>query len=216
MKKISLRRIGCIFGVLLLVVTLFSISAFALERKETLAQDSNKNVDIKIEKDLDDYVASINSENKVMMDAELDDIITTITFSEYLSFEELNQYLDSYDLQAERLFLRGVNDDGTRVTVFTKTYLGMDKTEKMANEDAESLSYELVGVTAAYVFADSEQLSSICQDSRTYLADTSGDLYSSQNQLLTGYERNGKNIEDNYDMFPQPLTWDLENAGILE
>ena len=47
MKKISLRRIGCIFGVLLLVVTLFSISAFALERKETLAQDSNKNVDIK-------------------------------------------------------------------------------------------------------------------------------------------------------------------------
>ena len=216
MKKISLRRIGCILGVLLLVATLFSISAFALDGKEALAQDSNENVDIRIGKGLDDYVASINSENKVMLEAGLEDVITTITFSEYLSFEELNQYLDSYDLQAERLFLRGVNDDGTRVTVFTKTYLGMDKTEEMAKEDAESLGYELVGITAAYVFADSEQLSGICQDSRTYLADTSGDLYSSQNQLLSGYERNGENVEDNYGMFPQPLTWDLENAGILE
>jgi hypothetical protein len=216
MKKISLRRVGCIFGVLLLVVTLFSISAFALEGKETLAQDSNEDVDIRIEKDLDDYVASVNSENEAMLDEKLDDVITTITFSEYLSFEELNQYLESYGLQAERLFLRGVEDDGTRVTVFTKTYLGMDKTEEMAKEDAESLGYELVGVTAVYVFADSEQLSNICQDSRTYLADTSGDLYSPQNQLLSGYERNGESVEDNYDMFPQPLTWDLENAGILK
>lgn len=216
MKKISLRRIGCIFGVLLFVATLFSISAFALEEKETLVQDSNENVDIRIEKDLDDYVALINSENEAMLDAGLDDVITTITFSEYLSFEELNQYLNSYGLQAERLFLRGVEDDGTRVTVFTKTYLGMDKTEEIAKEDAESLGYELVGATAVYAFVDSEQLSNICQDSRTYLADTSGDLYSPQNQSLSGYERNGENIEDNYDMFPQPLTWELEDTGILK
>lgn len=164
---------------------------------------------------LSEYVEKIANDNAVLAEENLNDIITTITFSDYLTFEELEDYTESYNIEIVQLQLRGLMDDGTRVSIFTKTDLGLEETERLIREEALELDYQLVGATSIFALTNSSQLEQLSEDDRTYLADTSGDLYSPQNRMQVGAVRN--NIEENNstNLFPQPITWNLENLGLL-
>lgn len=201
-------------GILLALVTcmLFAMSAFAFSPEEqfnaVMATEEKSS-------DLNRYVEVVQNKNQMIMQTDMEDIVTTITFSKYLSFEELKDYLRLYDLKPMRLYLRGFEADGTRVTIFTKTDLGLEATESLIEDEAKTLGYDLEGITGIYTLVDSEKLAILNSDSCTYFADTSGDQASLTNQEISGIKRNNVNIEKDVSLFPQPLTWEIEDAGIL-
>lgn len=140
--------------------------------------------------------------------------MTTITFSEYLSFDELEEYVEQYNITVVQLQLRGLVEDGTRVTIFTRTDIGFEETENLIIDSARNEDYTIIGITGMYALEDSNKLSDVVTDSKTYLADTSGDSCFSQNQAANSVRQAASASQEG--AFPRPLTWDLENLGLLE
>ena len=216
MHKRILKFSSSIFCVLLLVAfCVAGISAFAIGATDNSVVVSDANAEIHDTVILAEYVDRIANENATLAEADLNDIVTTITFSDYLTFEELEDYTDSYNLEIVQLQLRGLMDDGTRVSIFTKTDLGLAETERLIMEESLELDYQLVGATSIFALTSSAQLEQLSDDSRTFLADTSGDLYSQQNHMQAGAVRNNVEGNNSTSLFPQPITWNLENLGLL-
>lgn len=156
---------------------------------------------------VDGYVQDIRLRNEALVLCDVDEINTTITFSEYLSFQEFKEYIESYDLEVAQLQARGLTQDGTRVSIFSRTDKGLEETEQILCDEALSEGFDFIGITGANVRISPKQLDAISEDSRTYLADTSGALTAQKSEIA---ER-----EELRDWFPQSLTWDLEDLGIL-
>lgn len=147
MQKKIFKYFSSIFSVLLLVAfCMGGISAFAIGVKESPEVTIDANADIHDTVLLSEYVEKIANDNAVLAEENLNDIITTITFSDYLTFEELEDYTESYNIEIVQLQLRGLMDDGTRVSIFTKTDLGLEETERLIREEALELDYQLDSV----------------------------------------------------------------------
>lgn len=171
----------------------------------------------KTEAGLSAYVNVINDINDLLGNKQLKDVITTITFSEYLEFESLQNYIENYGIDARQLQLRAITDDGTILTVFTRTDRGLQETESILNKQAEDGNYTLVGITAMNALVDGNNLKSISADTRTYLADTTGDMaFLGCNSDSNGDVRNSSIPSTTGGRFPHSLTWDLEELGILK
>lgn len=161
------------------------------------------------------YVDTTVTQSADLAAANLDDIITTITFSQYLSFDEFEAYVTAYNIDVAQLQLRGLMEDGTRVSIFSKTNKGFEETEQLLNQQATDEGFTIVGISGVNALVDSEMLSAVQSDSKTYLADTSADNFSTQNSNPNSATRNATEQQDRGGMFPQSLSWKLEDLGLL-
>lgn len=153
--------------------------------------------------------------NELLSEQSISDVITTITFSKYISFEELNDFVQKYDVDISQLQLRGIAETGERISIFTLTELGLAKTEELLKTQAAEMKCEIIGITGMYAYVDSVYLQEIIDDVYVYLVDTSGDQFSLNNTATTCSERNASSANGERVGFPPPLTWALEDMGIL-
>lgn len=200
----------------LAVVFVSAGTAFASNSNVELNQSSSEVVAAaELSRKIENYVVDVNDANYDLMQVNQQDFIATITFADYLSFEEFNSYINDHNITVLHMQLRGVQSDGQRVTVFSKVDKGIDEVESAVNRDSVDWGYELRGVISVGARVNSRDLEDIISDEHTYLVDTSGDKYAKQISATAqnSYLANGANEEKS--SFPQPLTWDLEDAGIL-
>ncbi len=159
--------------------------------------------------------AEIAQRNAILSKAVSKDIMTTITFNQYLSFDQFAAYVSAYNIDISQIQLRGLKEDGTRVSIFSRTDKGFDETEHIVNELAADGGYAIIGITGVNALVDPDMLSAVESDSRTYLADTSGDCHSTQNVSPKCITRNSIGADGIGGYFPQSQTWKLENQGLL-
>jgi len=211
MAKKTLNGTFFIAAVLLIIFGLMvSVTAFAANSNTIVAAEEPTQMA------LNTYAETIDEQNLILAETELNDIISTITFSEYLSFDELEQYAEMYNIDLVQLQLRGLLDDGTRVTIFTRTDKGLEETETLLTDQALDDGVTIVGITGMYALIDSDELIHVMSDTRTYLVDTSGDGYSSENSITDSVQRNSVTSTNSGGfMFPKSLTWELEDLGLL-
>ncbi len=139
------------------------------------------------------------------MDIDTSTLSATITFSDYLTFDEAVDYIKQYDLDVEQMQLRALDEEGTRFTMMSRLDLGYDKTYEIIESQLVENNINLVGVTSLNAIIKVDEIQNMQEDERTYLVDTSMNpaVYSDNQDQETTME------------FPQPVTWNLENLGVL-
>lgn len=209
-KKIS--------ALILIVVMIVSISGFAR------TSDFNS-AETYLESQVSAYVDSVSFKNNMIKHCNLEDVITTITFSEYLTFPEFEDFVAKYDIQIVQLQLRGVTESGDRVSIFTRTDKGLAITEEIVNIQAAG-EFELKGITGVYALVNSEKIAGLEQDSHTYCVDTSGDHYFEllahaspmkldNLDIVNCASRNDLANSSIGELFPKSITWQIEDLGLL-
>ena len=181
-----------------LAITAFAVAAQAYNGTEMANQEIMK---------ISAYVEAVEETNLTVVG---DSAPATITFSDYISFEELAAMVASYDIKLQQVQLRGLMPDGTRVTVATLVHKGMDYTENVVNQQAERGGYELVGITDVYAYIDSDLIDDLSADNQVYLVEAVavGNGNSSTMSL-------GNGADESAVSFPKSLTWELEDLGLL-
>ena len=139
-----------------------------------------------------------------------DAVPATITFSDYISFEDLITMVTSYNIELQQVQLRGLMPDGTRVTVATLVHKGMEYTENVVTQQADRGGYELVGITDVYAYIDSGLIDDLSADDLVYLVEAVpvNNSGSSTMSIVNG-------AEESPVSFPKSLTWELEDLGLL-
>lgn len=207
MKSILKRRnctVMLIFALLISIMLGGTALAFSAPNTDITASDSSF---------ITEYVNDTNQMNEALESAGLNDIITTITFSKYVSFSEFEEFVNAHNLDIVRLQLRAIKSDGTRVTIFTNFDAQYKETVSLLEAEAQCT---LIGIASCFALVDSNNLSALEADTLIYLADTSGDMYHQESLARNGMERNTVDESQKTATFPQPITWDLEDAGLME
>ncbi len=124
----------------------------------------------------------------------------------YMSFEEFAEYIATYDIDVVQLQLRGLTTNGERVSIFSRTDMGLDETKRILNEQASKGGYTIIGITGINAVFSPSVFSAVQEDSHTYFVDTGSELQLTQD---TADSANAAGA------FPQSLTWQLEDIGLL-
>ena len=193
---------------LLLCPTILFGSFASADSTSPIIQPQN----IQTRNQLAEYVDNINNINHTI-DQTVESsshIAATITFSQYLSFDELQTYISNYDVELQQIQLRGIMEDGTRVTIATLTDKGMEYTENLMYTQAAEQNFNLVGITDVYAYISPNQIDELSNDNLTYLVDTSGN--DSGNGITAVNDESGATSSS---VFPKSLTWELEELGLL-
>ena len=212
--KIFMRKkySAFIFVVILLVSLALCGSALAFNSIDNNIDDKSTGV---TKTSIAEYVDNVEQMNEPLASEKLNDILTSITFSKYLSFSEFEEFIETHDTDVVQLQLRGLMDDGTRVTIFTVVDKDLQKIKAEIEAEAVTAEYRLIGITGFYALVDSNNLLAVETDNRTYLADTSGDQYFRNKSEQNSVKRNNLDTNSRAGMFPQTITWDLEDAGLM-
>ena len=162
------------------------------------------------------YKEQIENGNEALASENINDIITTITYSSPATFDEVAYFAQNYDIRIVQIQARGIAPDGTRITIFSRTDKGFEETEDLLLEQAQADGYELIGVIGIHAMVNSNMLIALQSDSLTYLADTTGDGFFIGATDSSSIERNNLNEVNVGKLFPQSLYWDLEELGIID
>lgn len=215
MKK-YLSKIGLIVGCILLCAAITITAAVVAAPPSGYDPDNAVPANAITLDAVNEYIKSVNAQNEQLCKVQLEDVITTITFSRSLSAEELQAYVEAYDIEIVQLQARGYDKHGNRITFFSRTDKGFEETFRMLNELAESDGVELAGVIGMYALTKSTSLGAIQNDSRTLLVDTSADGYSKSNVAVSGSERNAALVTaDSSYAFTNSIAWDAEDLGLV-
>ena len=164
-----------VFSIIIAIVVVLTLtgSVFALtDKPEKVLSEKTLIVPI-AECPFDMYVADVKSKNMQIAETNLNDVAVTITFGKYLSFLELENYVNKYSIYVANLEARGLAANGERITIFTRTDKGFDETERILLLMAEDSGFNFIGITGMYATADAVSIASIQADEVTYLIDTS-------------------------------------------
>lgn len=206
---------------LLVICPIIAASAFASSSNEQMQPLQPQ--DIQNRSQLSLYVEAVENINRELTSgadtANYEDVVpATITFSEYISFDDLQDYIDLYDIRLQQIQLRGLTEDGTRVTIATLVHMGMDYTEGHVYKQAEEQKFEIVGITDVYAYVLPSKVESMAQDDLTYLVDTSG-AEAIETQQVSSANEFGEAVNEvegeEESAFPKSLTWELEDLNIL-
>lgn len=166
---------------------------------------------------LQSYVTDAEEMNEILSAESLEDVLTTITFSEALSSDILQEYVETYNIEIVQIQARGFDTDGNRITFFSRTDKGIEETFEILADLAASDGVELSGVIGMYALIDSQTIQLIQADQYTYLADTSGDAFFSGNQNTYGIQRNTEEYGNTVSKaFPQSVAWEAEDLGLVD
>lgn len=173
----------------------------------------NSPQDILSRHQLSDYVSAVTAVNDSLIEDESvsNKVAATITFADYISFEELQTYVDTYDIQLQQIQLRGLMEDGTRVTMATLVHKGMKATEDLAYAQALNQGFELVGITDVYAYVIPSNIINMNDDALTYLVDTTGNTTATAANNATTATTDSSTDS----AFPKSLTWELENLNLM-
>lgn len=208
MKTIMDHKWVALVLVLVLSVSLVvSGSALALNAASRPAKADESSIDA--------YVNSVRQMNQELVATEEDDISASLTFAQYLSLSEFNDFVQAYNLDVAQVQLRGQKDDGTRVTIFVNYDYSLEEIAAAIDLNAAEGKYSLVGVTSCFALVDSRNLPDIEADTATYLVDTSGDQRHYDSYAKSSVAQNGVDAPSKKGSFPQPITWELEDAGLM-
>ncbi|HHC3391974.1 TPA: hypothetical protein ACN7HJ_005302 [Klebsiella pneumoniae] len=125
---------------------------------------------------------------KALKSKKINDIAVTVTFSEPLSFGDVQALVHQHKIDVDLLQARTIDNNGDRIT---HTIAGV---EKAFEQDTDNF----VGYINLQGYISSDAISSLELNEKVYLADVSGD-----NSVT--------NLEEDY--FAIPLTWNLEDLN---
>lgn len=167
--------------------------------------------------ELQSYVADTEEMNQILSSESLEEALTTITFTEALSSDMLQEYVETYNIEIVQIQARGFDADGNRITFFSRTDEGIEETFSILAELASSDGVELSGVIGMYALTNSQTISLIQADQYTFLADTSGDAFFTGNQDTYGIQRNSEAYGNTVSKaFPQSVAWNAEDLGLVD
>lgn len=168
--------------------------------------------DIHSQYQLSNYVDSVVTVNNSIStnDSLSNRIPATITFADYISFEELEAYIETYDVELQQIQLRGFMEDGTRVTMATLVHKGMDETKNLVYTQSTEQQFDLAGITDVYAYVVPSNIVNMSNDALTYLVDTSYAIAPADNNVATTAITPSTSSE-----FPKSLTWELENLNLM-
>lgn len=206
-----MRKKICFIAAAITICTAIMVNSFAAAAQVTPIQPQN----IQNEAQLTRYIESVRQSNEdrySSLDSDAS-VTATITFSKYISFEELQDYISEFDIKLQQIQLRGLTADGTRVTIATLTHKGMSYTEQLMYEQAADQGFELVGITDIYAYVLPHKIESISENELTYLVELAAvddmDAYS------LGREKAGDESGESKAAFPKSITWELEDLDLL-
>ena len=204
------KKVQCVFAIGVTVVCL-AVGVTAVAANSVNADTA---VRTELRQELLLYANEVENQNAALAEMNTKDIPVTITFSEYLSFDEIERYVEQYNIKIAQLQIRGLEEDGTRLTAFTRTDAGFAETEKILFDSAQNTGFNVKGIIGMYAWVDSENLTGIRNDPKTYLADTSGYSEQTQTQVKNAAQERGS-LDVAHRSFPHSLAWKLEDAGLL-
>lgn len=166
----------------------------------------------KIEAYKEDVELAINEVSTV----ELEDVRTTITFSEPITEKELLDIVTTYDLIVEAVELRHLvgEERYTSAIIFDGDWDALNSEIDLISEDLEESEY--VGIIDIYAKVDSEVLEELSADPKIYLVDISGDAATLGSEVYDGDSRNEERFDDGIDDYPKALAWELEDIEMEE
>lgn len=219
MMKKHLSKISLIISCILLcaTITVTAVSAVASTNSSGTYNPNNASItNLKTTNAIEEYIESIELKNSKLTKVNLEDVMTTITFSKAMTANDIEAYVETYDIEIVQLQARGYDKYGNRITFFSRTDKGFEETFRMLNELAESDDVEFAGAIGMYALANSASVSAMQNDNRTLLVDTSADQYHNNNNTVQGNERNAKSSnEDESPAFTNSIAWDAEDLGIV-
>ncbi|MBQ7976970.1 MAG: hypothetical protein IJ300_14895 [Clostridia bacterium] len=215
MKK-YLSKLIFIISCIILCVTLSVPAVAAINYSLNFSSNDITETKVKTKNTINKYIESVNSMNTQLSEVVLDDVVTTITFSKSMDAEELERYVDAYNIEIVQLQARGYDKDGNRITFFSRTDKGLEETFRLLNELANSDEVVLAGAIGMYALTSSSSVSDIQNDNNTLLIDSSADQYHNDNTAVSGYERNVTSSPDEEKTsFANSIAWDAEELGLV-
>lgn len=208
MKKFSVKKTIIILSavLILIVATVITVSGDTFRYNPNDATRANLNTVSAMQ----DYKAEVEAEN-TKLPSNLENVISTITFSKAMSFDEFKQYVESYNIEILRIQARGFDKNGDRTTLYSRADNGLDKTFDLIELALQSSPSDYAGIISVYALVNSNDVEAIQNDNNTFLIDTSMDNY---------YRKNVFNIfrkGDDPDLFfPHSVAWDAEDLGLAD
>ena len=212
MKKHFLRIVFVVLSIFICItLTVSANSSFANYHPDNIAAKNFITNDT-----VNSYVNYVNVQSAYLATSNLGDISATITFSESMSSNELETYVSSYNIQTVQLQARGYDENGDRITFFSRTDAGIEKTYQILEEMARDGKIEFAGVIGMYVFIDSTCIEAIQKDEKTFLLDTSSNNYIVDENIISSVQTNEIiSTEQNKSHFVHSIAWDIESLGIV-
>jgi len=218
MKMDTRKKMIIIFAVVamtVLVASTLSVTAYSRSKEPYAPDKAYSKIDMSVQ-GITAYKEQIESDNARLSAESIDSIITTITFSRPISMDELSNYVKMYDVNIVQITLRGMEPDGSRITVFSRTDKGFKETESMLFAQAKMNGCELIGVIAMNALVNSSRLDELQADSLTYLADTTGDKHYKGNRNIQSMGLNSQGEVSVGKSFPHSPYWDLEDLNVID
>lgn len=211
----KLRKIGLVLLSIALSFTL--ILTVAAVSSLSYSPDSNGVVNLKSENAVNEYIDSIYRKNEQLAKGKIENMKSTITFSKAMNAAELEEYVNSYNLDSVQIQARGYDEEGNRITIFSDTYKGFDETFEIMQKMANESDVELAGAISIYAYVDSEYLTEIQDDTDTLLVDTSSDSHFEDSNNISTYILNAfsSDNDDGENGFTHSVAWDAEDLGLV-
>lgn len=131
----------------------------------------------------------------------------TVTFREYVPFETFTSYTQETSIDPVAVQLRGFDSSGDRITVFIYTNKALEQFQTTVTDLAKENAFSIVGITAAYAYADNHQIEELKQNTDVYSVEAVSP--STTNSI----DLEATNLQPE---FLHPQTWRLEDCGILK
>lgn len=214
MKQFGQKRIPVLVLVGILVISLAASLSIAVASATSVSDTTL----VSAETDqLRSYIGNAEEKGAALAKESLEDVITTITFREALTAENLQAYVESYSIDIVQIQARGFDSEGNRITFFSRTDKGIEETYAILNELADSDGVQLTGIIGMYALIDSSAIDQIQKDRYTLVADTSADAFFSGKKSVSGNQRNYEQYKDSVSkVFPQSVAWEAEDIGLVD
>ena len=165
-----------------------------------------------------DYVNAVNDVNlaltKMRSSAALP---VTVTFAERMSFEDLDAFSSTYDIDCLQVEARALMSDGTRVTIATVASEGIEQIENnILRAVEENHCDQYLGVIGLYGILDSAFLPSIQNDPIVFLVDTTQEYLNSNKTSASSIITSINDTHKSNITFPKSLAWELEDLNMIE
>jgi len=145
-------------------------------------------------KGIAEYKERIQEMNSELIAQQVDNVAATVTFDQPLTYEGVQELLQTYGVRLEQLQARAVSGD-RRMTIAFNAPVTEEMVAMIRQHISERYEATFVGFTDSYVVANYEAIGELQKDTRVFLVDASGDSY------FTG---------ENDDQHAHALTWLLE------
>nr|WP_312580083.1 hypothetical protein [Sedimentibacter sp.] len=172
------------------MMMLLSTSVFAVNASENSSGEVSQ------------YIQDVKDLNDEISTQSIEDIPSTITLSEAISYKQLESYATSNNIEIVQVQARGIDSNGNRVTFASKVHRGFEETEQILREMADEEGIEFIGYNAMYALVDSKNLLDIQNNEYTFLVDTSA------------YKINKRDVSITNELsFPHSFAWELDDIN---